>query len=51
MMSPPARRSVRPTPDPQTIINPGQFSMETLGQISAEIDTISTWRHASKRMG
>jgi hypothetical protein len=26
------------TPDPKTIIKPGQFSMETLGQISAEFD-------------
>lgn len=29
----------RVSPDPETIINPGQFSMEILGQFSAEIDS------------
>src|SRR6201994_4975844 len=29
-------------PDPETIIHPGQFSMEILGQFSAEIDTEGT---------
>ena len=29
-------------PDPKTIIKPDQFSMEILGQVSAEIDTHRT---------
>jgi hypothetical protein len=39
----PQRRNLetRRTPDLETIIKPGQFSMEIRGQISAEIDTVT----------
>ncbi len=33
------RQLIVHTPDPETIIKPGQFSMEIPGQFSAEIDT------------